>query len=156
MKREMKDYYLELLEIGEILKNNDLYFRVEPPISDSELKDIENVIGKELPSDYVEWLRLTKEIWLMDSFPDSGYLGLNKLDIYDDGKIRIGDVEGETDNYYLDIDSKKYYREIGFHDPQVIEFASFEDMLIDFLQLVDDRMTEEYGNRWKDGIMDII
>lgn len=158
MKREIKDYYLELLKIGDILENNGLYFKVESPIAEEALKVFEIAVGKQLPNDYVQWLGLTKEIWLMDSYP-SGYLGLFEprvSDIDDKWIVQIGSIEGECDNYYLDMKTNTYYRKIGLCAPEVIEFASFSDLLNDFLQLVETNMTEEYGNRWRNGVLNIL
>ena len=94
----------------------------------------------------------------MDSYP-SGYLGLFEprvSDIDDKWIVQIGSIEGECDNYYLDMKTNTYYRKIGLCAPEVIEFASFSDLLNDFLQLVETNMTEEYGNRWRNGVLNIL
>ena len=45
---------------------------------------------------------------------------------------------------------------IGSYDPEVMEFASFHDLLSDFLRLVDIEMAEEYRDRWRRGILKIL
>ena len=141
MNSEIKNYYNDIIKMCEVYISLKSRCEMDSPATEQEISEWENKIGNPLPSDYKEWLGMTKHLRIdggfLELFPPVGTIG--------DEKICVGSVIGDGDDYYFHFRNNQFYREF---DGEIEFFDSFTDLLDDFYRELEMRADSKYGDKW--------